>query len=248
MTGNSTTKEKNWKLSIQKAQSGDKKERDAFITENVGLVYMVLKRFKNRGHEVEDLFQIGVIGLMKAVDKFDTTTDFSFSTYAVPMIIGEIRRFLRDDGMLHISRKIKDDEIKIAAAKERISKSCQGEPTMEKIMEETGLTYEEILVAIEASADVESIYRPIGNGTDEHTLVLADQLVDTKTKESDLINQITVKQMLQSLDNKERKLIELRYMEGKTQSESAKVLGMNQVAVSRLEKKILLRLRKQCCI
>ena len=246
MAGSAGTKEKNWKLSIEKAQKGDKAERDAFITENVGLVYMVLKRFKNRGHDAEDLFQIGVIGLMKAVDKFDTEMNFSFSTYAVPMIIGEIRRFLRDDGMIHISRKIKDDGIKIAAAKERISKNYQGEPTMERIMEETGLSYEEILVAIEAAADVESIYKPIGNGEDEHAFVLADQLMDMKAKEADLINQITVKQMLESLDSKERKLIELRYMEGKTQSESAKILGMNQVAVSRLEKKILLRLRKQC--
>lgn len=246
MTGNVNTKEKDWRQAIEKAQKGDKVERDAFITENIGLVYMVLKRFKNRGHESEDLFQIGVIGLMKAIDKFDISMDFSFSTYAVPMIIGEIRRFLRDDGMIHISRKIKDDGIKIAAAKERISKMYHGEPTMEKIMEETGLTYEEILVAIEASADVESIYKPIRNGEDEQAFVLADQLMDTKTKENDLINQITVKQMLESLDSKERKLIELRYMEGKTQSESAKILGMNQVAVSRLEKKILLRLRKQC--
>ena len=246
MTGNVHTKEKDWKMSIQKAQQGDKEERDRLITENVGLVYMVLKRFKNRGHETEDLFQIGVIGLMKAIDKFDTNTEFSFSTYAVPMIIGEIRRFLRDDGMLHISRKIKDDAVKIATAKEKLSKTCQGEPNMEQIMEETGLTYEEILIAMDAGADVESIYRPIGNTTEDHALVLADQLVDTKTKEADLINQITVKQMLESLDNKERKLIELRYMEGKTQSESAKILGMNQVAVSRLEKKILLRLRKQC--
>uniref|UniRef100_UPI0040567524 sigma-70 family RNA polymerase sigma factor n=1 Tax=Agathobacter sp. TaxID=2021311 RepID=UPI0040567524 len=246
MAGSAAAKEKDWKSSIQKAQSGDKTERDAFITENVGLVYMVLKRFKNRGYDAEDLFQIGVIGLMKAVDKFDTSTEFSFSTYAVPMIIGEIRRFLRDDGILHISRKIKDDGAKVAAAKERISKTCQGEPTMERIMEETGLTYEEVLVAIEAGADVESIYKPIGNGTKEHIMVLADQLMDTRARETDLINKITVNQLLESLEEKERRLIELRYMEGKTQSESAKVLGMNQVAVSRLEKKILLYLRKQC--
>ena len=118
MNSSISTKEEGWKRSIQKAQEGDKAQRDALVTDNVGLVYMVLKRFHNRGYEMEDLFQIGVIGLMKAIDKFDVSMDFSFSTYAVPMIIGEIRRFLRDDGLLHISRQVKDNARKIAIAKE----------------------------------------------------------------------------------------------------------------------------------
>ncbi|MBR4027640.1 MAG: sigma-70 family RNA polymerase sigma factor, partial [Lachnospiraceae bacterium] len=201
----------------------------------------------NRGHDNEDLFQIGVIGLIKAIDKFDTTTDFSFSTYAVPMIIGEIRRFLRDDGMIHISRQIKEHARKIAIAKEELKKTLNCDPTLEQLIEVTKLTSEEILVAIEATTDVESIYKPIGNQsqTDGTQLLLADQLEDTKTGETELINRITVLQMLDTLQEKERQLIELRYLQGKTQSESAKVLGMNQVAVSRLEKKILLSLRKQ---
>ena len=118
MTSSISTKEESWKLSIQKAQNGDKEERDQLITSNTGLVYMVLKRFTNRGYEQEDLFQIGVIGLMKAIDKFDVTREFSFSTYAVPMIIGEIRRFLRDDGMIHVSRQVKDNARRIAIVKE----------------------------------------------------------------------------------------------------------------------------------
>lgn len=247
MNSNTLTKDEGWRLSIQEAQAGDKAKRDAFVTDNIGLVYMVLKRFQNRGLEMEDLFQIGVIGLMKAIDKFDTRTEFSFSTYAVPMIIGEIRRFLRDDGMLHVSRQVKDNARKIAIAKEELRKIQNSDPTMEELMKATHLSAEEILMAMEATTEVDSIYRPIGgNGdSDNGGLVLADQLEDHKASENDLINRITVSQMLESLEEKERRLIELRYMEGKTQSQSAKELGMNQVAVSRMEKKILLYLRRQ---
>ena len=245
MTGSRATKEEAWKESIQKAQSGDKAERDGLVTSNIGLVYMVLKRFSNRGLEQEDLFQIGVIGLMKAIDKFDVSKDFSFSTYAVPMIIGEIRRFLRDDGMIHVSRQVKDNARRIAIVKEELKKTQNADPTIEDLVAATGLTVEEILVAIEATTEVESIYQPVGNQSDGSKLLLADQLEDNRTGEVDLINRITVKQMLDTLEARERRLIELRYMEGKTQTESAKVLGMNQVAVSRLEKKILIFLRQQ---
>lgn len=247
MNSNPPTKEEGWRLSIQEAQAGDKAKRDAFVTDNIGLVYMVLKRFQNRGLEMEDLFQIGVIGLMKAIDKFDTTMEFSFSTYAVPMIIGEIRRFLRDDGMLHVSRQVKDNARKIAIAKEELRKNMNCDPTMEELMKATGLSSDEILMAMEATLEVDSIYRPIGGTADADNsgLILADQLEDHKASESELINRITITQMLETLEEKERRLIELRYMEGKTQSQSAKELGMNQVAVSRLEKKILLYLRRQ---
>ncbi|MBQ8519480.1 MAG: sigma-70 family RNA polymerase sigma factor [Agathobacter sp.] len=206
---------------------------------------MVLKRFSNRGYEQEDLFQIGVIGLLKAIDKFDLSRELSFSTYAVPMIIGEIRRFLRDDGIIHISRQIKDNARKIAIVKEEMKKMDNCAPTLEELAVATDLTMDEVLMAMEATADVESIYQPIGNGSDGNPMTLADQLEDAKKSETELINRITVVQMLDGLEEKERKLIELRYMEGKTQSESAKVLGMNQVAISRLEKKVLLTLRKQ---
>lgn len=245
MRSNSSTKEEKWRLAIQKAQNGDKEVRDTLITENVGLIYMVLKRFQNRGMEQEDLFQIGVIGLMKAIDKFDLSRELSFSTYAVPMIIGEIRRFLRDDGMIHVSRQIKDNARKIAMVKEELKKNNNHDPTIEELVKVTGLRTEEVLAAMEASSEIGSIYQPIGTQSDGSQLVIADQLEDTKRSELELINRITVVQMLESLEEKERRLIELRYMEGKTQSESAKVLGMNQVAVSRLEKKILLCLRQQ---
>ena len=245
MSSSVSTKEEGWRTSIRKAQEGDKTARDALVNENVGLVYMVLKRFSGRGQETEDLFQIGVIGLLKAIDKFDLSRELSFSTYAVPMIIGEIRRFLRDDGMIHVSRQIKDNARKIAIVKECLNKTHSNEPTVEEIANATGLGKDEILMAMEATTEVESIYRPIINGNDGSPMVLADQLEDTKKNELELINQITVVQMLDSLEEKDRRLIELRYMEGKTQSESAKLLGMNQVAVSRSEKRILLMLRKQ---
>lgn len=245
MNGKAYTKEEGFRCCIQRAQNGDKKARDTLVEENVGLIYMVLKRFSNRGHETEDLFQIGVIGLLKAIDKFDLSREFSFSTYAVPMIIGEIRRFLRDDGMIHVSRQIKDNARKIAIVKEDLKKKYNCNPTIETLQEATGLTAEEIIIAMEATTEVESIYQPIAEHGDGSQLVLMDQLEDTRKSEIDIINRMTVSQILSSLAEKERRLIELRYIEGKTQTEIAKVMGMNQVAVSRLEKKVLLSLRNQ---
>lgn len=245
MSSSALTKEEGWKLSIWKAQNGDKEERDALVQANIGLIYMVLKRFTGRGVEKEDLFQIGVIGLLKAIDKFDLSRELSFSTYAVPMIIGEIRRFMRDDGMIHVSRQIKDNARKIAIVKEELKKMNNCDPTVEELSERTGLSADEILMAIEASTEVESIYQPVASSSDGNQMTLADQLEDHSESELELVNRITVTQMLDSLEERERMLIELRYMQGKTQIESASILGMNQVAVSRLEKKILLNLRRQ---
>ena len=245
MSSSVSTKEENWKYAISKAQSGDKEQRDALVEANIGLIYMVLKRFTNRGYEQEDLFQIGVIGLIKAIDKFDLEREFSFSTYAVPMIIGEIRRFLRDDGMLHVSRQIKDNARKIAMVKEEWKKTFNMEPSIGELERETGLNAEEILTAMDATAEVESIYKPILGNHDEGKLTLADQIEDGRRTEAELINKITVRQMLDTLGENERTLIELRYIKGKTQTEIAHILGMNQVAVSRMEKRILLHLRNQ---
>lgn len=244
MTSNVCTKEERWRISIRKAQEGDKTERDAMVADNVGLIYMVVKRFAGRGYEQEDLFQVGAIGLLKAIDKFDLSRDLSFSTYAVPMIVGEIKRFLRDDGMIHVSRQIKDNARKIACAKEELKKKSHMDPTVEDLEEYTGLTSDDILMAIEATTEVESIYQPIAAGNDGSQMLIADQLVDTRKSEQELINRITVMQLLDVLEERERRLVELRFWEGKTQSESAKLLGMNQVAVSRLEKRILHQLRK----
>lgn len=244
MTSSICTKEDGWRTAIRKAQEGDKTERDALVADNVGLIYMVLKRFSGRGYEQEDLFQVGAIGLLKAIDKFDLGRDLSFSTYAVPMIIGEIKRFLRDDGMIHVSRQIKDNARKIACVKEELKKKNHLDPTVEELASYTGLTQDDILMAMEATTEVESIYQPIANGADGSQMLIADQLVDSKKSELELINRITVMQMLDGLEEKDRRLIELRFWDGKTQSESAKILGMNQVAVSRSEKRILHQLRR----
>ncbi len=241
MNSNLATKEKDWKECFIKAQEGNKDARDFIVAENVGLIYMVLKRFGGRGYEMEDLFQIGAIGLLKAVDRFDLEKEYAFSTYAVPMIIGEIQRFLRDDGMIHVSRQLKEHARKIAIVKEQLKKNQNKEPTIQELEAETGLSRDDIILALDATTEVESIYRPVGNG--EWTI--ADQLVDEQFSETKILNQITVIQMLETLDEKERQLLVLRYMEGKTQTEVAQILDMNQVAVSRLEKKILLYLRKK---
>ena len=233
------------KMDIQKAQNGDKVMRDFLVTQNTGLVYMVLKRFAGRGYEQEDLFQIGVIGLIKAIDKFDLSRELSFSTYAVPMIIGEIKRFLRDDGMIHVSRQIKDNARRIAMIKEEMKKNSNTDPTIQQLASLTELSIDDVLLAMDATSEITSIYQPVGGKEDGAQMILADQLIDTRKTENELLNRITVVQLLESLERKERRLIELRYMEGKTQSESANLLGMNQVAVSRLEKKILLSLRSQ---
>lgn len=245
MNSSGYTKEESWRYSILKAQNGDKEERDALVNANIGLIYMVLKRFTNRGHELEDLFQIGVIGLLKAIDKFDLSRELSFSTYAVPMIIGEIRRFLRDDGMIHVSRQLKENARKIAIVKEELKKTLNYDPTIADLEKATGLSVEEIVSAMEATSEVESIFQPTYEQTDGTPLTLVDQIADKRSEETEIINQITVRQMLQSLGEKERNLIELRYLQGKTQMESAKLLGMNQVAVSRLEKRVLIQLRNQ---
>ena len=244
MQCNEITKDERWRCSIQKAQEGDKEERDILVTENIGLVYMVLKRFTGRGCETEDLFQIGVIGLLKAIDKFDLSRELSFSTYAVPMIMGEIRRFLRDDGMIHVSRQIKENARKVAIAKEQLKKEGQGEPTIMELAQATNLSTDEILMAIEATSEIASIYQPVGSASDGNTMLLADQLMDSKRTESELIDQLTVDQLMNSLEERERRLMTLRFWEGKTQNEVAQLLGMNQVAVSRMEKRILLGLRK----
>lgn len=241
MGSNAPAKEEAWKDTFRKAQSGDREVRNQIISDNVGLVYMVLKRFGGRGYDMEELFQIGSIGLLKAVERFDISKEYAFSTYAVPLIIGEIKRFLRDDGMIHISRQLKENARKIALVRERLKKTENHEPTISELEEATGLSKEDLLTALEVTTEVESIYRPIAASD----VTIADQLIDEQSSEARIIDELTVKQILEKLDVKERQLVTMRYMEGKTQTEVAEVLHMNQVAVSRLEKKILLHLRRQ---
>lgn len=231
---------------IRLAHEGDKTARERVVSDNLGLVHAVTRRFDNRGHDREELFQIGCIGLMKAIDHFDLSLNLAFSTYAVPTIMGEIRRFLRDDGMVKVSRSLKENGYKVSKAKEQLSGKLGREPSIAEVAAATELSTEEIVMALEANREVESIYQPVYE-KDGAELLLIDQIrgdyQEEEPEKEAILNQIVIEQLLEMLNERERRLIELRYFESKTQSETAAVLKMTQVQVSRLEKKILLRLR-----
>lgn len=230
---------------IKRAQAGEKEAREVLIEQNLGLVHHIVKRFLGRGYEAEDLFQIGVIGLIKSIDKFNTDYDVKFSTYAVPLITGEIKRFIRDDGMVKVSRTLKENGLRVKYARERLGISLNREPTLEEVAEEAALTVEEVVLASEANVQVESIYKSVYQN-DGNEIFMVDQLADEKQNEQDMVlNHLMVKQLIGDLPLKEQKIIRLRYYQEKTQTEVAKALGISQVQVSRLEKKILLDMRQK---
>lgn len=229
---------------IQAAHEGDKEARDTLVTSNMGLVWSVARRFAGRGYELEDLFQIGSIGLLKAVDKFDLGFDVKFSTYAVPMIMGEIKRFLRDDGMIKVSRTLKETAAKAGHVRERLNHSLGREPTMEEIAEEVGVCVEELAAAYESGVEVESIYRIIyrNEGND---ICLIDKLEEMENDQEKVLDRMLLGKLIGELKPEERKLIVMRYFMDKTQSQIAEEMGISQVQVSRLEKKILLSMRRK---
>lgn len=229
---------------IKRAHEGDKAAREQLVEENLGLVFMIVKRFTGRGTEMEDLIQIGSIGLLKAIDHFDLNYEVKFSTYAVPMIAGEIKRFLRDDGMLKVSRILKETAYKASIARELLEKSLGREPTLEEIEKEAGIAREEIVMAMEAAAEVESLQKPVYQG-DGTTLCLEDRLEEKENRNDKILNQMLLQHLLGILDEKERILIELRYFQEKTQNEIAAKLSMTQVQVSRMEKKIIQKMREE---
>lgn len=233
--------ENNLSLLIQ-AQAGDKKARDKLVEINMGLVHHIVKRFTNRGYDLQDLFQIGCIGLLKAVDKFDLSYEVQFSTYAVPMIMGEIKRFLRDDGMVKVSRSLKEQGMKIRQVTDQFLHEFGRDPTMEELEHETGMSAYEIVMATEAGMEVESIYKTVYQ-SDGNEISLIDKLPVEKDEQEELMNHLLLEQLLQQLDEREKKLIHLRYYENVTQTEVAKQMGLSQVQVSRMEKKILLFMR-----
>ncbi len=230
---------------IERAQAGEKQAREVLIEQNLGLVRHIVKRFLGRGYEAEDLFQIGVIGLIKSIDKFDTSYDVKFSTYAVPLITGEIRRFIRDDGMVKVSRTLKENGIKVKYARERLSGRLNREPTATEVAMEAALTVDEVVMAMEANVQVESIYKSVYQ-SDGNEIFMVDQLADEKQDEHEsVLNHMVLTQLIDDLPRKEQTLICLRYYQNKTQTEVARVLGISQVQVSRLEKKILLDMRQK---
>lgn len=242
---------------IARSQSGDKEAREILIEKNLGLVHHIVRRFANRGYETEDLFQIGTIGLMKAIDKFDLSLELKFSTYAVPMITGEIKRFLRDDGMVKVSRTIKENGLKVRVARQILQNREGREPTISEIAEQSGLSEEEIVIAMEADFSVESLYSAVYQD-DGSEMYLVDKVVQGENgcvgsracgqgdrEKEKLLDKMLLNQLLGSLNAEERELICMRYFQDKTQVEIAARMGISQVQVSRLEKKILLRLREQ---
>lgn len=229
---------------MDQAHAGDKAAREKLISDNLGLVWSIVKRFEHRGHDKEELFQIGTIGLIKAVDNFQTSYEVKFSTYAVPMIMGEMRRFLRDNSMMKVSRSLKENGWKIKKASDALSQELGREATLQEIAAETGFTIEEIVEAIEANGEVASIYQPVFQSGDSE-LYLVDQVSDGGMGGTEkLVNHILLEQLLAVLSAEEKELIELRYFKEMTQVQIAEKLGISQVQVSRMEKRILLRMRK----
>lgn len=232
------------RILLAKTKEGDLEARKLVVEENLNLVHHVVKRFAGRGYDLQDLFQIGSIGLLKAVDHFDLTKDVCFSTYAVPMIMGEIRRFLRDDGMIRVSRSIKENAVLIHREREKIRKEEGREARMDEICRRTGLKEDAVIEATEAFREVESIDKSICN-SDGKQVALVELLRDERNEKEEIVNRLVLMQLLECLEQNERELILLRYLQNKTQTEVAHILSMSQVQVSRKEKKILLKLRNE---
>ena len=221
---------------------GDKHAREQYIKGNLRLVLSIIQRFQNSNENVDDLFQIGCIGLMKAIDNFDLTLNVKFSTYAVPMIIGEIRRYLRDNNSIRVSRSLKDTAYKAIYAKESLVKRNLKEPTINEIAKEIGISKEDIVFALDAIQNPVSLYEPVySDGGD--TLYVMDQISDKKNKEENWVEEITLNEAIKRLPDRERYIIKLRFFKGRTQMEVADEIGISQAQVSRLEKNALKSMR-----
>lgn len=226
------------------AKAGDEVAMNRLIEMNLPLVSSLSKKFLNRGYDYEDIFQIGSIGLVKAIKNFDTSFNVKFSTYAVPMIVGEIKRFLRDDGMIKVSRNIKSLARKIHFDKEELTKKLDREPTIEELSEYSGINKEELVFAVESASSLQYLYDTI-HQDDGAPVLLIDKLSEKGVEDSDLVDKIALKEALRSLDEKSRQIIMLRYFKDKTQVQVAKMLGISQVQVSRIEKKVLTAMREK---
>ena len=227
---------------LKKAREGDAAARERYIQGNLRLVLSVIKRFSNSSENADDLFQIGCIGLIKAIDNFDTTLNVRFSTYAVPMIIGEIRRYLRDNNSIRVSRSLKDIAYKAISAREAMTKQTQKEPTIDEIATEIGIAKEDIVYALDAMQSPMSLNEPVyTDGGD--TLYVMDQISDRKNKEEHWLENLSLKEAMNRLGSRERHIIEMRFYEGKTQMEVADEIGISQAQVSRLEKNALKTMR-----
>lgn len=224
-------------------KKGDKAAREEFVRGNLRLVLSVIQRFSNRGENADDLFQVGCIGLMKSIDNFDTSQNVKFSTYAVPMIIGEIRRYLRDNNSIRVSRSLRDIAYKALMAKEKLIKENQKEPTVADIAKEIGLKKEDVVLALDAIADPVSLYEPVYNDGADAIFVM-DQISDDKNTDEDWIEGISLREAIKKLGIRERHILNLRFFKGRTQMEVSEELGISQAQVSRLEKSALAHMKK----
>lgn len=229
---------------LKLAKEGDRDAKDSLVKENMGLVWAVARRYQGRGYDLEDLFQIGCIGLIKCIDKFDLSYDVKLSTYAVPMISGEIKRFLRDDGMIKVSRTLKETAYKVYRAREEIINRTGVEPRLEELSDLLSIDMEEIVASLEANVEVESIHKTIFQN-DGNAICLVDKIANERDENEDALNHLMIEHVMDTLSFEEQRIIKLRYYENKTQSEIAKMLGISQVQISRMEKKILLKMRRE---
>ncbi len=226
-----------------KIKAGDMKARETFVHGNLRLVLSVIQRFNNRGENADDLFQVGCIGLIKAIDNFDLSQNVQFSTYAVPMIIGEIRRYLRDNNAIRVSRSLKDIAYKALSVKERLTVKNAKEPTVSEIAKELNLPKEDVVFALDAIADPVSLFEPIYHDGGEATYVM-DQVKDTKNSDESWLENIAINEAMKHLDEREKHILNLRFFQGRTQMEVAEEIGISQAQVSRLEKSALKQMRK----
>jgi len=226
---------------LKKARAGDKKARDELVTGNLRLVLSVIQRFANRGENPDDLFQVGCIGLIKAIDNFDLSLDVRFSTYACPMIIGEVRRHLRDNNSVRISRSVRDTAYHAMQVRERLINDLERDPTPEEIAKELGIDKESVVIALDAIVEPISLNEPVYSDSGD-TIYVLDQVGDRESDES-WLDEILVKQTIENLNPREKKILHLRFMQGKTQMDVAQEIGISQAQVSRLEKGAIKRIK-----
>lgn len=236
-------KEKEKRELLLKIRSGDRKARETFIQGNLRLVLSVIQRFNNRGENVDDLFQVGCIGLMKSIDNFDLGQNVKFSTYAVPMIIGEIRRYLRDNNSIRVSRSLRDIAYKALLVRERLIKENNKEPNISQISKELNIPREEVVFALDAIQDPVSLFEPIYHDGGDAIYVM-DQISDSKNSDDSWLENITINEAMKRLNDREKLILTLRFFNGRTQMEVADEIGISQAQVSRLEKTALKHMRK----
>ena len=228
---------------LERAKDGDSLAREKLVEGNLRLVLSVIQRFAGRGENADDLFQVGCVGLLKAVDNFDISQNVRFSTYGVPMIIGEIRRYLRDNSAIRVSRSMRDTAYRVLQAREKLQREQQREPTVEQIAHELGIRREEVVFAMDAVCDPVSLFEPIySDGGD--TMCVMDQVRDNKNTDEDWLEQIALKEAMSRLSERERQILALRYSDGKTQMEVSGEIGISQAQVSRLEKNAIKSIKK----